>query len=162
MDLQRELEAVQLQFMQQQLEHFMHFVCYFTQWLFSCSKHFMVKAQLNIGDGFLQYCTRLLPYLVSQLLFSSFFIASFFFLLELLSFIVADTAVAVLADVIFTVSLGLSLFSAFVWSLSYEPLVCNTDVKLSQSAMRNEYYKSSNATAYYGPPSGASLMGEQE
>ncbi|CDJ67428.1 Chromosome III, complete sequence, related [Eimeria necatrix] len=54
-------------------------------------------------------------------------------------------------DAAFTVMLGVSLSIAFLWSLFFEPASHRFDVRLTQSAMRNEYYKSRNAMAYYGP-----------
>ncbi|CDJ38361.1 hypothetical protein, conserved [Eimeria tenella] len=54
-------------------------------------------------------------------------------------------------DAVFTVMLGVSLSIAFLWSLFFEPASHRFDVRLTQSAMRNEYYKSRNAMAYYGP-----------
>ena len=59
---------------------------------------------------------------------------------------------ASLWDFLFTFSFGLALFCSLVWALSFEALVTDTDVKLTQSAMRIEFYKSKNAVAYYGPP----------
>lgn len=47
--------------------------------------------------------------------------------------------------------LGVSLSVMFLWSLFFEPASHRFDVRLTQSAMRNEYYKSRNAMAYYGP-----------
>lgn len=54
-------------------------------------------------------------------------------------------------DAVYTVMLGVSLTIAFLWSLFFEPASHRFDVRLTQSAMRNEYYKSRNAMAYYGP-----------
>ena len=54
-------------------------------------------------------------------------------------------------DAVYTVMLGVSLSIAFLWSLLFEPASHRFDVRLTQSAMRNEYYKSRNAMAYYGP-----------
>ncbi|KAL8271371.1 hypothetical protein Esti_004705 [Eimeria stiedai] len=54
-------------------------------------------------------------------------------------------------DAVYTVMVGVSLSIALVWSLIFEPASHRFDVRLTQSAMRNEYYKSRNAMAYYGP-----------
>lgn len=54
-------------------------------------------------------------------------------------------------DAVYTVMLGVSLSIAFLWSLFFESASHRFDVRLTQSAMRNEYYKSRNAMAYYGP-----------
>ena len=54
-------------------------------------------------------------------------------------------------DAMYTVMLGVSLGVMFLWSLFFEPVSHRFDVRLTQSAMRNEYYKSRNAMAYYGP-----------
>ncbi|CDJ60169.1 hypothetical protein, conserved, partial [Eimeria maxima] len=54
-------------------------------------------------------------------------------------------------DAVYTVMLGVSISVAFLWSLFFEPASHRFDVLLTQSAMRNEYYKSRNAMAYYGP-----------
>ncbi|KAL8444991.1 hypothetical protein Emed_005960 [Eimeria media] len=54
-------------------------------------------------------------------------------------------------DAVYTVMLGVSLAVMFLWSLFFEPASHRFDVRLTQSAMRNEYYKSRNAMAYYGP-----------
>lgn len=54
-------------------------------------------------------------------------------------------------DAVYTVLLGISLCLATLWALLFEPVSHRYDVKLTQSAMRNEYYKSRNAMAYYGP-----------
>lgn len=54
-------------------------------------------------------------------------------------------------DAVYTVMLGVSLSVFFLWSLCFEPASHRFDVRLTQSAMRNEYYKSRNAMAYYGP-----------
>ncbi|OEH76201.1 uncharacterized protein LOC34617325 [Cyclospora cayetanensis] len=54
-------------------------------------------------------------------------------------------------DAVYTVMLGVSLCVLFLWSLFFEPASHRFDVRLTQSAMRNEYYKSRNAMAYYGP-----------
>ncbi|PFH34633.1 GAPM1a [Besnoitia besnoiti] len=54
-------------------------------------------------------------------------------------------------DAIFTIMLGVSLSLGLVWALIFEPVSHRFDVKSTQSAMRNEYYKSRNAMAYYGP-----------
>ncbi|KAL8270176.1 hypothetical protein Esti_005903 [Eimeria stiedai] len=54
-------------------------------------------------------------------------------------------------DSVYTVMLGVSLSVMFLWSLFFEPASHHFDVRLTQSAMRNEYYKSRNAMAYYGP-----------
>ncbi|KAL8435393.1 hypothetical protein ACSSS7_002525 [Eimeria intestinalis] len=54
-------------------------------------------------------------------------------------------------DAVYTVMLGVSLTVMFLWSLFFEPASHHFDVRLTQSAMRNEYYKSRNAMAYYGP-----------
>ncbi|CBZ52454.1 hypothetical protein NCLIV_022430 [Neospora caninum Liverpool] len=54
-------------------------------------------------------------------------------------------------DAMYTIMLGVSLSLGLVWALLFEPVSHRFDVKLTQSAMRNEYYKSRNAMAYYGP-----------
>lgn len=54
-------------------------------------------------------------------------------------------------DAVYTVMVGVSFSIAFLWSLFFEPASHRFDVRLTQSAMRNEYYKSRNAMAYYGP-----------
>lgn len=54
-------------------------------------------------------------------------------------------------DSLFCLSLGLSLLFSVIWGFLFEPISHRYDVKLTQSAMRNEYYKSRNAMAYYGP-----------
>ncbi|KAL8448395.1 hypothetical protein Emag_003946 [Eimeria magna] len=54
-------------------------------------------------------------------------------------------------DAVYTVTLGVSLTVMFLWSLFFEPASHRFDVRLTQSAMRNEFYKSRNAMAYYGP-----------
>lgn len=54
-------------------------------------------------------------------------------------------------DAVYTLLLGVSLSAFFLWSLFFEPVSHHFDVRLTQSAMRNEYYKSRNAMAYYGP-----------
>lgn len=55
------------------------------------------------------------------------------------------------ADAVYTVLVGVALCLTTLWSLFFEPISHRFDVKLTQSAMRNEYYKSRNAMAYYGP-----------
>lgn len=55
-------------------------------------------------------------------------------------------------DVLFTLALGGGIICACIWAAAFEPVVSKYEVKLSQSAIRNEYYKSKNAMAYYGPP----------
>ncbi|CDJ63748.1 hypothetical protein, conserved [Eimeria necatrix] len=54
-------------------------------------------------------------------------------------------------DAVYTVMLGVSLCVMFLWAIFFEPVSHRFDVRLTQSAMRNEYYKSRNAMAYYGP-----------
>ncbi|KAL8427847.1 hypothetical protein Efla_005813 [Eimeria flavescens] len=54
-------------------------------------------------------------------------------------------------DAIYTVMLGVSWGVMLLWSFFFEPVSHHHDVHLTQSAMRNEYYKSRNAMAYYGP-----------
>ncbi|CDJ49480.1 hypothetical protein, conserved [Eimeria brunetti] len=54
-------------------------------------------------------------------------------------------------DAVYSVLLGASLGLCFLWALFFEPVSHRFDVRLTQSAMRNEYYKSRNAMAYYGP-----------
>ncbi|CDJ27597.1 uncharacterized protein EMH_0033190 [Eimeria mitis] len=54
-------------------------------------------------------------------------------------------------DAVYTVMLGVSLGVMFMWAMFFEPVSHRFDVRLTQSAMRNEYYKSRNAMAYYGP-----------
>lgn len=54
-------------------------------------------------------------------------------------------------DSLYCIFLGVSLFFSVVWGFLFEPISHRYDVKLTQSAMRNEYYKSKNAMAYYGP-----------
>lgn len=82
-------------------------------------------------------------------------LAFFLFVLSLFSEVVGLTAFGTekfkLIDAIFTVMLGVSLGIGFLWALIFEPVSHRFDVKLTQSAMRNEYYKSRNAMAYYGP-----------
>lgn len=57
-----------------------------------------------------------------------------------------------LADVIFTCLYLGALISALIWAQSFEPLIIAHEVKMDQSALRNEWFKSRNAMAYYGPP----------
>lgn len=73
---------------------------------------------------------------------------------EIASLVVCNPYLSTVFDVLFTVSLGIGLASSFVWSIPFEPNANTRNVKLTQSAMRNEYYKSRNAMAYYGPPAG--------
>lgn len=76
---------------------------------------------------------------------------------EILSLIVSNNILATLCDVIFTILLGIGLLSALLWSISFEAVANKSNVKLTQSAMRNEFYKSRNAMAYYGPPTGIEM-----
>jgi hypothetical protein len=71
---------------------------------------------------------------------------------ELLTLITGDGKFHTMFSVVFTFLLGIALTLSFFWSLSFEQLLNESDVKLTQSAMRNEFYKSRNAMAYYGPP----------
>ncbi|KAF8822764.1 multi-pass transmembrane protein [Cardiosporidium cionae] len=56
-----------------------------------------------------------------------------------------------IADTVYTTLLGISLTLSCIWAWLFEPVSHRYDVKLSQSVIRNEYYKSRNAMAYYGP-----------
>ncbi|XP_053990908.1 uncharacterized protein LOC128883001 [Hylaeus volcanicus] len=71
---------------------------------------------------------------------------------ELLTLITGEGKLHTTFSVVFTLLLGFALILSFFWSLSFEHLLNESDVKLTQSAMRNEFYKSRNAMAYYGPP----------
>lgn len=83
------------------------------------------------------------------------------YLVSRVGFASSDAEIAALAawgsssfkvlDAVYTVMFGVSLIVAFLWSLFFEPASHRFDVRLTQSAMRNEYYKSRNAMAYYGP-----------
>lgn len=55
-------------------------------------------------------------------------------------------------DLVFTIMFFISLLAAFTWSLQFEPLTLQREVTMHQSALRNEWFKSRNAMAYYGPP----------
>eukprot|EP00921_Rhytidocystis_pertsovi_P023350 GHVQ01037278.1.p1 GENE.GHVQ01037278.1~~GHVQ01037278.1.p1 ORF type:complete len:205 (+),score=15.27 GHVQ01037278.1:441-1055(+) len=75
----------------------------------------------------------------------------FTFLAEIVGLALYNSPGHAIADMVYTVLFGCSLLIGFLWSLFFEPTVHRYDVKLTQSAMRNEYYKSRNAMAYYGP-----------
>ena len=70
-----------------------------------------------------------------------------------LEFLVVITGSSTI-DVIFSAAYIATLAGSFVWALSFEPIVnkVDDDVKMTQSALRNEYYRSKNSMAYYGPP----------
>jgi len=70
---------------------------------------------------------------------------------EILCLTAMGTESAKVIDAVYTVLFGLALALSTVWALIFEPVSHRYDVKLTQSAMRNEYYKSRNAMAYYGP-----------
>jgi len=73
-------------------------------------------------------------------------------LLEIACLATSNYFANTLLDVAFTITLGAGLIAACLWACAFEPIVSKYEVKLSQSAMRNEFYKSKNAMAYYGPP----------
>ncbi|CDO66031.1 glideosome associated protein with multiple membrane spans 1 [Plasmodium reichenowi] len=77
------------------------------------------------------------------------FIATSF--VEVLALTLFNTPLFSSLDWFYCLFLGLSLFFSVIWGLLFEPISHRYDVKLTQSAMRNEYYKSRNAMAYYGP-----------
>lgn len=54
-------------------------------------------------------------------------------------------------DLVFTVSLGLAVLSALMWAQAFEPIIISNEVQLDQSALRNEFFRSKNSMAYYGP-----------
>lgn len=72
-------------------------------------------------------------------------------ILEILGLVFFNSAKFETIDSLFCAFLGLSIFFSAVWGFLFEPISHRYDVKLTQSAMRNEYYKSRNAMAYYGP-----------
>lgn len=86
---------------------------------------------------------------------------NFFDFAELLSLISTHQTCAAVCNVFFTVSFGLAAISSFLWAISFEHVVSRTDVKLTQSAMRNEFYKSRNAMAYYGPPTCVEMTAQE-
>lgn len=80
-------------------------------------------------------------------------IASMLKLSAIAEFLVVCTGSAAL-DVLFTVGYIATLSLCFIWALTFEPIVnrADDDVKMTQSAIRNEFYRSKNSMAYYGPP----------
>ncbi|UKJ88679.1 hypothetical protein MACJ_001923 [Theileria orientalis] len=62
-----------------------------------------------------------------------------------------NTSAFVVLERLYTVAFGFALFFSSMWALLFEPVSHRYDVKMTQSALRNEYYKSRNAMAYYGP-----------
>lgn len=76
---------------------------------------------------------------------------------EILALVSSNSIANAVFDLAFTVSFGIAIIGACLWAMSFELVVGKTDVKLTQSAMRNEFYKSRNAMAYYGPPAGVEL-----
>ncbi|EZG88838.1 putative transmembrane protein [Gregarina niphandrodes] len=68
--------------------------------------------------------------------------------LELLS-LVTDSRVT---DLMFTILNAFVLMSSAVWAQTFEALIVSKEVDMDQSALRNEWFKSRNAMAYYGPP----------
>lgn len=80
---------------------------------------------------------------------------------ELLA-LITNPPFATFCNVVFTIVLGFTVFSSLLWAVSFESLIGRTDVKLTQSAMRNEFYKSRNAMAYYGPPTCTEMAIQQE
>lgn len=70
---------------------------------------------------------------------------------ELFALITYNTPKFSAFEYLHTLSFGLSLLVSCVWAFLFEPVSHLHDVKLNQSALRNEYYKSKNALAYYGP-----------
>ncbi|KAK2195968.1 Protein of unknown function DUF3273 [Babesia duncani] len=71
--------------------------------------------------------------------------------LEITALNFINTGAFVILERLYTVALGSALFFSAIWSCIFEPVSHRYDVKLTQSALRNEYYKSRNAMAYYGP-----------
>ncbi|EKX73243.1 conserved hypothetical protein [Theileria equi strain WA] len=80
---------------------------------------------------------------------SSTFLAAGILEIAALNFI--NTPAFVILERLYTVAFGVALFFSSIWALLFEPVSHRYEVKLTQSALRNEYYKSRNAMAYYGP-----------
>eukprot|EP01071_Lankesteria_metandrocarpae_P002436 Lankesteria_metandrocarpae@DN2327_c0_g1_i1.p1 len=71
---------------------------------------------------------------------------------ELLSLALSNPTAHNVVDVMFTLTFGAALVLSCLWSAAFEPLLSKYDVKMTQSALRTEFYKTQNAMAYYGPP----------
>lgn len=74
------------------------------------------------------------------------------FVSEICSLVIRDGTISVIFDVLFTSFWGLGLICAVLWSCAFEPAANQSSVKLTESALRNEHYKSVNAMAFYAPP----------
>lgn len=61
-----------------------------------------------------------------------------------------------LIELIYCVCLTLCHIVSLVWGIVFEPIALKYEVKLTQSAIRNEFFKSQNSIAYYGNRMGAS------
>ncbi|KAK1933200.1 hypothetical protein X943_002649 [Babesia divergens] len=70
---------------------------------------------------------------------------------EVLGLNFINTGLFVLLERLYTIALGVALVLGTIWAFMFEPVSHRYDVKLTQSALRNEYYKSRNAMAFYGP-----------
>lgn len=53
---------------------------------------------------------------------------------------------------LFTILTIISLTHVTLWAGLFESVSLKSRIKMTQSAVRNEYYKSRNALAYFGPP----------
>ncbi|GFE52809.1 multi-pass transmembrane protein [Babesia ovis] len=70
---------------------------------------------------------------------------------EVLALNCINSGLFAIIERLYTFSLGIALSLSALWALIFEPVCHRYDVKLTQSALRNEYYKSRNAMAFYGP-----------
>jgi len=59
-----------------------------------------------------------------------------------------SNTIAILGSLFYLTALAL----AFLWSLRFEKLVVKEECDMTQCILRNEFFKSKNAMAYYGPP----------
>lgn len=78
----------------------------------------------------------------------AFLLAGFF---EVFGLYVINSSLFVVIERLYTLSFGAALLLGTFWAFMFEPVCHRYDVKLTQSALRNEYYKSRNAMAFYGP-----------
>ncbi|KAL7069093.1 hypothetical protein ACR3K2_03500 [Cryptosporidium serpentis] len=55
-------------------------------------------------------------------------------------------------DTLFSIVVVLTFSHITAWASIFETIAIKSNIKMTQSAVRNEYYKSRNALAYFGPP----------
>ncbi|EDO07721.1 hypothetical protein BBOV_III001540 [Babesia bovis T2Bo] len=78
----------------------------------------------------------------------AFFAAAVF---EVLALNCINSGMFAILERLYTFAMVIGLLLSTIWAFIFEPVCHRYDVKLTQSALRNEYYKSRNAMAFYGP-----------